>query len=292
MKTVSALALVIFFALVIQANALYSAAVLRFAAASREDYRERERVYAALDEIAEDFTTLLGESYDDYRSAALRSLASSYTGLSIEDAGGVKLDFCTDRVLSAPEFAPFFFASGSADAFIARRNAFGLTTDKEDWKALLTEDGYACASGYGWLGEGDEESFAARYLAVSHGAELFPVANRLSGVNVNTVNPKALYPIIASSKPPLVDGKTKARDLAAAAASGPVTKELLARVLDAEPDHEIFKALAVRTGFWKITLKVEGKRYTGTGIVAALPEKESDAVKEYRLIERRLVRAR
>jgi hypothetical protein len=295
-KALGASVLIVVLALLSAGPLLESAAVMRLFDRDRNDFRVRERMRETLDEIVRRFDALTEIGADDGEHPLLEGLKAEYAayGLEIRDiSSGLNLNFLPEADLSESALAAFLFVSGSAGSFCAFRRSRGFVSDADEWKPYLTDEAQRAVTVYGWLPEmhGDSEAGAVLAAVFGSGGEgLYPLVNGMAPVNVNTVYPGVLKPLLARASWRIPGAAAKAEQLESRRSGGALTEGDLRAVLGVPAGHEVYRYLGVRTAFWGI--RFTGGRYRMDAVIAAIPERGSGAagVKEYRLIEGRLNR--
>jgi len=272
-----------------------SATVAKYFQRSRVDFRERETMKELLDILVRQFDFLVALDADDERNPVLDNIRNGYGayGLVIRDiSSGLNLNFIPDSVLSDPALARFIFNGDTAEGFINFRRNRGFMTEVSAWKLFLKEEALKAVVCYGWFSNAHSDSETCRMLAASYGRaseELFPMANDLPLINVNTVEHSLLLPLL-SYRPWQINGAAaKAAALKSRLEQGPVTEAELRSILGAAENHEVYKVLGVRTAFWGLSFKKD--RYRMDAIIAAVPERGSKIIARYILIEGKLSRA-
>jgi hypothetical protein len=286
---------VLFLGVLTTGAVLYTAAVMKFFDRSRNTFREKEAALELLDLIVLRFEDLVREEADDAGHPVLERLRSDYAGqsLSIVDvSSGCNLNFLPEADLSDPALAAFLFASGSAEPFFAFRKIRGFVTDAEEWTPFLKEEALRSVVSSGWFSafHVDSETFAM--LAASFGrgdaAGLYPLVNKMPLINVNTVDPALLKPLLSRSAWRVPNAGVKAAALTSRLERGPLTGLELRSILGLPESHRVFRYLGVKSAFWRI--RFTSRRYRVAALIAAVPGKGREAVERYQLVESRLER--
>jgi hypothetical protein len=278
---------------------LESAAVMRLFDRDRSDFRARESMRETLDEIVRRFDALTESSADGEDHPLLEGLRAEYAeyGLEIRDiSSGLNLNFLPEADLAESALAAFLFVSGNGGSFCTFRRSRGFVSDADEWKPYLTDEAQRAVVVYGWLPEIHGDSEAGAMLAATFGSReegLYPLVNGMAPVNVNTVYPGVLKPLLARASWRIPGAAAKAEQLESRRAGWTLTEGDLRAVLGVPTGHEVYRYLGVRTAFWGV--RFTGGRYRMDAVIAAIPERGSGGgagtgVKEYRLIEGRLNR--
>jgi hypothetical protein len=292
-KALSLCALILALSGIASSAMLANAAEYRYTGSSIKDYRTREAALAIAESIAERFNALTSYLEDYEEHPVLESIRSEFGayGVTIEDvSSGLHLDFLRDEFLG--EIAPYVFAGDNADSFIALRNRIGLTGSVETWKPLVKEEAFPDLAGYGWLNRDEGGDYALAVISASRGtrdeAELFPVLNTLPSVNINTIRGELLTAFLSVPSWKISAPADKAKRLTEQRERGALGSGTLRTVLALPQEHPVYRYLGVKTQFWRAAFRYEA--YNIDIILAAVPEEGSDAVAEYKIVERRISR--
>jgi hypothetical protein len=293
-RIVSTAALVLILGTLSSGSTLFTAAVARYAERSRHDFRTKEHIAAMLTDMEERLQSLASFDADYPDHPVLVDIMNAYAaqGLVISDvSSGIHLDFLPDSDLAQPALAAFLFATGTPDAFIAWRNAAGLSHTVDAWEPFLTSEGKDCCAAYGWVQVRLRDSFAFASVAASFGASdeasLFPLVNDQALINVNAVDRRLLQPLLKRAEWKIA--AEKINNLERKLEAGPLAEGDVRATLGLPPEHLVYRYLGVKTQFWE--LRFTEAPYQVRAVAAALPDRNSPAVKAYQLIEWRLDRA-
>jgi hypothetical protein len=274
---------------------LENATITKFFDRSRSDFRERETMKELLDVLVHRFDVLIALDADDEQNPALENIRSGYGAynLTIRDiSSGCNLNFLPDSILSESSLSDFLFVGGNAEGFLNFRRYRGFITEISAWKPFLKEEAMGSVVCYGWLLTVHADSETGRMLAASFGRsgdQLFPLANDLPLVNVNTVDTALLAPLLSCRSWQIPGVSAKAAALKSRLEQGPVNEGELRTLLGLGESHEIFRYLGVRTTFWGLSFK--NGHYRMDAVIAAVPERGSKTIDHYILIEGKLSRA-
>jgi hypothetical protein len=294
-RIVSTAALLLILSTVTSGSTFFTAAVARYADRSRTDFRTRERIELMLTDMEARLQSLAAFDADYPGHPVLVAMMNAYAakGLAVTDiSSGIHLDFLPDSDLAQPALAAFLFASGTPAAFIAWRNAAGLSQTVDDWGPFLTSEGKACCAAYGWVQVRLRDSFAFNTIAASFGvrdeASLFPLVNDQALINVNAADRRLLRPLLQRAEWKIAPEKIQ--NLEKRLDTGPLVEGDVRAIFGLPPEHLAYRYLGVKTQFWE--LRFTEAPYKVRAVAAALPDRNRPAVERYQLIEWRLDRAR
>jgi hypothetical protein len=274
---------------------LRSTAVMKYYHRSSSDFRERETMKELLDVLVYRFEELKNLDADNDWNPVLEYICSGYDvyTLTIKDvSSGCNLNFLPDADLADPAMANFLFIPGKAEEFLHFRQKNGFVTDVSLWKNFLKEEALGSVVCYGWFSVIHADSETGRMLVNSFGSsgeELFPLMNELPLININTMDPELLIPLLSHRSWRIANVATKTAALKKRLEQGTITEKELKTILGLEENHEVYRYLGVKTAFWALSFK-KG-RYRMDAVIAAIPERGKRTIEHYILIEGKLSRA-
>ena len=295
MKVLSLVTMLVFINVIAGGTILETLTVMKYFERNHSDYQEREAMKEVLDSIVKKFDDLVTLDIDDELSPVLDSIRNKYTcyNLVIKDiSSGCNLNFLPGSVLSEPSLANFLFADGNAERFLRFRANRGFDTDIIAWEPFLKEEALAAVVCYGWFSTLHKDNETGQKLAAAYGCSedgSFPIMNDMPLININTMDPALIAPLLSLRSWRIPGAAAKATALKNRLEQGPVSEKELMAFLALRENHEIFRYLGVRTSFWALSFK--NNHYQMDAIIAAVPEHGGKSVTRYVLIEGRLSRA-
>lgn len=294
MKAISLVILLMTFGVIAGGTMLESSALVKHFDTSRRDFREREETRDILDAIVGRFAYLAALDADDEGEPVLEAIRRDYTAynLMIEDiSSGCNLNFLPDADLADTAMASFLFAGESADAFLSFRRRNGFVTGKAEWKPFLKDEAWEAVVCKGWFSVLHGDSETGRMLAASYGRSgeaLYPLMNMLPLINVNTADPAIFAPLLSRRSWRISGAAAKAAALKERVTEGAIDSGDLRSILSLPESHDLYRYLGVRTAFWGLSFR--NGPYRLDAVIAAIPERESDLIERYTIIEGRLHR--
>jgi len=295
MKVLPLVILLMFLVVLAGGAMLENATVTKYFDRSRSDFQERETMKEILDAVVNSFDDLVALDSDDEQNPILENIIGKYTkyNLTIRDiSSGCNLNFLPDVVLAEPALANFIFAGGNVEGFLRFRRIHGFTTDISNWKPYLKEESLGAVVCYGWLSVIHGDSETGRMAAASFGQSgesLYPLMNEMPLINVNTMDPNLLVPLLSCRSWRIKGVETKASSLKSQLERGPITERELRSLLGLEENHEAYRFLGARTAFWGISFNKD--HYRMDAVIAAVPGRKTRTIDHYILIEGRISRA-
>jgi hypothetical protein len=274
---------------------LKSTAVMKYYNRNCSDFRERETMKTLLDVLVRRFDDLKYLDADSNRNPVMETICSGYEkyALSVKDvSSGCNLNFLPNADLADPAIAEFLFTAGNAEEFLRFRRANGFVTDVTLWKQFLKEESLGAAVCYGWFSFMHFDSETGRMLAAYMGSSedgLYPMVNDLPLINVNTMDPKLLAPLLSRRSWQIANAAAKAASLKERLEKGTITEAELKSILALPENHAAYRFLGVKTTFWALSFR-KGK-YRMDAVIAGVPGQDSRTIEHYILIEGKLSRA-
>jgi hypothetical protein len=290
----NAVLLLFFIVAIISGGVLYAAAAMKYVRTDSRDFDTRLAADQLLDTIIADMQPLRLYPYDDADNTVITELRQKYENyhLEITDvSSGYHLNFLSDTDMTDSNIAQYLFRDNTGADFTTWRTTNGLSVSKSGWREFIKDESWDSCVSYGWLHRDDTESFAFRSISAAFGTaapdKLFPLVNDFPRMNVNTVQPEILYPLIMRNSFSVEKPKEKADALAVRLRNGPVLHADISSVLRIPVSHPLMGYLGTKTAFWKIRF-VMRPFLTAEAVVAAIPKKDGavQEIEAYRLIDR------
>jgi hypothetical protein len=290
----NAVLLLFFIVAIISGGVLYAAAGMKYMQTDSRDFDDRLAADQLLDAIIAEMQPLRLYPYDDADNAVIADLCQKYAKYHLEltdVSSGYHLDFLSDADIADSKITEYLFADNTGAAFIAWRNAHGLSAEKNRWREFVKEEAWTSCVSYGWLHRDDMESFAFRNISASFATaapdKLFPLLNDFPRMNVNMVRSDILRPLIMRDSFKIEKPKEKADALVIRLRNGPVLHADISSILKIPVSHPLMGYLGTKTAFWKLRF-VMRPSLAVEAIVAAAPKKNGGVqeIEAYRLIDR------
>jgi hypothetical protein len=273
---------------------LFSSVTVKYFDRYSVQRREKDRAVGLLYEITGAIQPLKNREYDHRDSDLLDSLKNRYRAYNLEItdlSSGYHLDFLSDDDLEDSEIASFLFVSGNAAQYIGFRNSRGISTDREPLKPFIRQEAWDSCVSYGWINLTHTGSYAFRQAIREFGSSqadgLFPLVNGFPLINVNTVDPDMLAPLITRPAFKIEKPDEKMRNLKDRLMVRPVSVADISSLLNISVTNPIFSYLGTKTAFWGISLRIP-PRMRIEAVLAAIPDRygERQDIDKYVLIDR------